>query len=136
VTVTVVDAQPFADAIKSAMQAQGIAYAEGKKPSVAVDRPYVVGWLDQGTVDDSSLRMRDGWSLVVVLQSYGLGPDSVRVAVRKARAAMFGLGNTTVGGRRVGLPMHVTPPPMQRDDDADPPIWWQSDEWRIPTTPA
>lgn len=135
-TVTVVDAQPFADAIKAAMQAQGITYAEGKKPTVAAGLPYVVGWLDQGTVDDSSLRMRDGWTLTVVLQSYGLAPDPVRVAVRKSRAAMFSLAGSTVGGRRVGLPVHVPPPPLQRDDDADPPIWWQSDEWRIPTTPA
>jgi hypothetical protein len=73
---------------------------------------------------------------VVVLQCYGLAPDSVRVAVRKSRAAMFSLAGTTVGGRLIGLPMHVTPPPMQRDDDADPPIWWQPDEWHLATTPA
>jgi hypothetical protein len=136
VSVVVVDAQPFADAIKSAMQAQSIAYAEGRKPAVAPGLPYVVGWLDPGTVSDSSLRGRDGWSLIVVLQSYALAPDSVRVAVRKSRAAMFGLNGATVGGRLIGLATHVTPPPMQRDDKADPQIWWQSDEWHLPTTPA
>jgi hypothetical protein len=31
-----------------------------------------VWWLDAGTVEDRSLRSRDGFSLVLVLQCYGL----------------------------------------------------------------
>jgi hypothetical protein len=136
VTITVVDAQPFADAIKSAMQAQTIAYARGQEACRGGWIPLRRGLAGSGHGDRLVPAGRDGWSLVVVLQCYGLAPDSVRVAVRKSRAAMFSLAGTTVGGRLIGLPMHVTPPPMQRDDDADPPIWWQSDEWHLPTTPA
>lgn len=135
-TVTVVDPKPLADAVAAAITGQGIAYALGRKPTVTGGSPYIVGWPDGGTVGDSSLRMRDGWSMVIVLQHYGLSPDSVWVALKKSRAAMFSLANTTVGGRRIGLPIHGEPPPLQRDDDADPPLFWLSDEWRIPTTPA
>jgi hypothetical protein len=71
-----------------------------------------------------------------VLQSYGSTPESVRIAVRQGRAAVFSLFGLTVGGRTVQMPSHTPPPPMQRDDDVQPPIWWQSDEWRIRTTPA
>lgn len=135
-TVTVVNPKPITDAIAAAMTGQGIAYDLGRKPTVASGAPYVVGWPDGGTVADSSLLMRDGWTLVIVLQCYGTSPDSVWVALRKSRAAMFSLARATVGGRLIGLPQHSTPPPLQRDDNPSPPLWWLSDEWRVPTSPA
>lgn len=134
-TITVVDAQPYADAIKAAVDAQGIPYAEGRKPAgLGTGVPYIVGWLDSGRVENRSLRSRDGFSLVVVLQSYGFSPDSVRFAVRKGRAAIASLAGATVGGRVVLLPSHEPAPPMGRDDDADPPLWWASDQWRFRTS--
>jgi hypothetical protein len=136
VTLPVVDVKPVADAIAAALTAQGLAHAEGKKPTVAAGRPYVVWWLDPGTVSNRSLASRDGLTVVVVLQCYGLTPDSVRFAVRKARQAVASLAGETVGDRVFRLPEHVPGPPMDRDDDADPPIWWQSDEWHLPTSPA
>jgi len=136
VTAPVVDAQPFADAIGAALTVQGIAHAEGRKPTVAAGLPYIVWWLDAGTVEDRSLRSRDGFSLVLVLQCYGLSVDAVRFAVRKGRSAVLSLSHATVGGRVLMVPEHSPGPPMSRDDDADPPIWWQSDEWRLRTSPA
>lgn len=136
-TAPVVDAQPYADAIKTAMAAQGITYAEGKKPaSVPLGTSYIVGWLDSGRVENRSLRSRDGFSLVVVLQSYGLSPDSVRFAVRKGRAAIASLAGVTAGSRVILPPSNEPGPPMERDDDVNPPLWWQSDEWRLRTSPA
>lgn len=134
--MTVVDAQPFADVIGAALDAQGIAHAEGRKPTVAAGLPYVVWWLDAGSVEDRSLRSRDGFSLVLVLQCYGFNPDAVRFAVRKGRAAVAGLAGAVAGDRVLMVPEQTPPPPMTRDDDADPPIWWQSDEWRLRTSPA
>jgi len=133
-TSPVVDGQPLAAALTEAMTAQGIAYAEGRKPTVAPGLPYIVGWFDAGTVEDRSLRSRDGWSTALVLQSYGATPESVRLAVRKGRTAVLGLTGAVVGGRTVLMPSHSEPPPMQRDDNVDPPIWWLSDEWRIRTS--
>jgi hypothetical protein len=137
VSAPVVDAQPYADAVKAAMAAQSIPYAEGRKPaSVPVGSPYVVGWFDPGRVENRSLRSRDGFSVVVVLQSYGSSPDSVRFAVRKGRMAIASLAGTAAGDRVILPPSHEPPPPMERDDDASPPLWWQSDEWRLRTSPA
>jgi hypothetical protein len=134
VTVPVIDAQPLITALAAALSAQGVAFGEGKKPTVAAGSPYIVGWFDSGTIENRSLRSRDGWSTAVVLQSYGSTPESVRIAVRKGRAAVFSLFGQAVGSRTVLMPEHLSPMPMQRDDDADPPIFWQSDEWRIRTT--
>jgi hypothetical protein len=137
VTIPVVDAQPYADAIEAAVTAQGVAYAEGRKPDgVPAGHPYIVGWLDAGTVGNRSMRSRDGFSLVVTLQCYGSSVDSVRFAVTRARAAVASLSGAAVGGRVLLVPSHEPSPPMDRDDDADPPIWWQSDEWRFRTSPA
>lgn len=133
-TVPVVDAQPLVAALTAAMATQGIAFAEGKKPTVTAGDPYIVGWFDSGVIEDRSMRSRDGWSTAVVLQSYGASPESVRIAVRQGRAAVLSLNGVVVGGRTVLMPSHSDPPPMQRDDDADPPIWWLSDEWRIRTS--
>ena len=135
-TVPVVDAQPFADAIKAALTAQDIAHAEGKKPAVAAGVPYIVWWLDPGTVTDRSLRSRDGFSLSLVLQHYGNSMDAVRIAVRRGRAAVFSLAGQTAGDRVFLMPSHGSPPPPDRDDKVSPPIWWQTDDWRLPTSPA
>lgn len=136
-TLPVIDLQPLVSAVKAAMQDEGIAYDEGRKPSgVTTGRPYVVGWFDQGLITDRSLRSRDGLVVVLVLQSYGFSPDSVRVAVRRSRVALAGLIGDTVGAFVLLPPEHRPGPPMQRDDAADPPLWWQSDEWLLRTSPA
>ena len=131
-TAPVVDAGLLVAAIKTAMT--GIAYGEAAKPTVTAGSPYVVAWFDSGTVGDRSLRSRDGFSLVATFQCYGSSPESVRIAVRKVRAAVFSLFGTTVGGRTVLMPESLASPPMQRDDDVQPPLWWQADEWRFRTT--
>jgi hypothetical protein len=134
VSFAVVDAQPFADAISTALTAQGIAHAEGRKPTVGPNLPYVVWWLDTGTITDRSLRSRDGFELVLVLQCYGFGPDAVRFAARNARTAVSALAGVSAGGRMLMVPEQSPSPPMSRDDKADPAIWWQSEEWRLRTS--
>lgn len=134
--VAVVDAQPLVDAITEAITAQGLAVGDGEKPAAAVGRPYVVAWFDSGTVEDRSMRSRDGFSLVGSFQVYGFDPDSVRWAVGKLRAAVLGLHRASVTGRNVLMPEHLAGPPMSRDNAADPPLWWQVDEWRLRTSPA
>lgn len=133
-TVAVINAQPFIDAIKAAVT--GVAYAEGRKPTVAAGSPYVVAWFDSGSVTDISLAARDGFEIVATFECYGSAPDSVRFAVRKVRAAVFSLAGQTVGGRLLQMPENVASPSIQRDDDVQPPLWWQPDVWRFRTYPA
>lgn len=130
-TAPIVDAQPLIDAIEAAVVAQGVAIGNGEKPDVADGDPYIVHWAGSGAVDDRTMRSRDGFFLTVPFQVYGFDPDSIRWAVKKLRTAVLSLHRTTVDGRAVQMPSHVEPPPMSRDDDADPTLWWQYDEWRI-----
>lgn len=130
----VVSAQPLVEAIEAAIAAQSLAVGNGEKPAVAAGLPYVVAWFDAGTVGDRSLRSRDGFALTAVFQVYGFDPDSVQGAVPKVRAAVLGLHGTEVDGRRVKMPVNLSSPPMERDDKADPQLWWQVDEWRFRTS--
>lgn len=132
-TAPVVDAQPIVAAIKAAL-AGDVLLGEGVKPKNVGDEPYVVAFFDAGTVGNRSLVSRDGWSLVGTFHASGLTPESARVAVRKLRAAILGLHLTTVGGRTLLMPEHLSGTPMQRDDDADPPLFIQIDEWRFRTS--
>lgn len=132
----IVDAQPLIDAVKAAVSAGGAAGVPvdvGRKPANATTR-WIVLWPDTGTVDDRSLKSRDGWSIVLPAQCYGLTPEAAAYAVRKYGAAILGLHGTVVAGRTVHMPVHERPPPLSRDDDADPPIFMQYDEWRIRTS--
>jgi hypothetical protein len=130
-TAPVVDAQPLIDAIKAEVTAAGVAIAEGKKPTVSAGRPYIVAFYDSGAVDDRSLRSRDGWAMVGSFQCAGLSPESARFAARKLRGALLALHGATFGDRALQMPAHLGPLPMQRDDDAEPVLFIQIEEWRL-----
>lgn len=122
-------------ALATELTARGIAFGHGKKPTVAPGAPYIVGFFDAGRIEDRSLVSRDGWSTVGAFHCAGLTPESAFVATRKLREAALALSGQTVGGRRVQKPSQVIePPPVDRDDDADPVIYVQYDEWRFRTT--
>lgn len=133
-TVPVVDAQPLVDAVRAAVAAQQVAVDVGQKPTVAAGKPWVVMWPDSGAVVDRSLRSRDGFTMRVSFQCFGLSPASALWAVRRVRVAVLGLAEQTVAGRIVRLPsLMESPPPLTRDDDVNPPIWMQYDEARFRT---
>lgn len=133
-TAPVVDARPLVDAIEAAVIAGGVLFGDGVKPANVGTKPYVVAFFDGGTVDDRSLKSRDGWVLTGTFHCSGLTPDSARIAVRGLRSAILGLRGAVIDGRTVQMPVHLTGAPMTRDDDADPPLFIQVDEWRIRTS--
>jgi hypothetical protein len=128
---SVVDAGPLIKAITDAVAANGVLIAEGMKPVNVGSKPYVVAFFDAGTIGDRSLKSRDGFSVYASFQCAGLSPESARFAVTKLRQAVLGLFNTTVGDRRLLMPSHEFGGPMDRDDDADPVLFVQIDEWRF-----
>lgn len=135
-TVQVVDSHPVVAAIGSAVTTGGVAFGDGKKPANVGSKPYVVAFFDAGTVTDRSLASRDGWELYCSFQCAGLSPEAVRIAIRKVRAAVLGLRRQVLGGRLILMPTHEYGAPMSREDDADPTLFIQIDEWRIRTSPA
>jgi hypothetical protein len=136
VTAPVVDAQPLIAAVARAITDAQVTFAEAVKPANVGTKPYVVGFFDTGSISDRSLRSRDGLSFVGTFQCAGLTPESARVAVRRLRAALLGLHLTVAGGRQFLMPEHLVGVPMDRDDDADPPLFIAVDEWRFRTTAA
>ena len=130
-TAPVVDVEPLIQAIKTSVTNAGVAVGEGRKPTVAAGRPYIVAFFDPGAVEDRSLRSRDGISIVGSFQCAGLTPESARFASRKLRDALLALHLTAFGDRRLLMPSHLGPLPMQRDDDADPVLFVVIDEWRF-----
>lgn len=130
-TTPVVDARPVVDAIEAALLAGGVVFGDSVKPANVGTKPYVVGFFDAGTITDQTMKSRDGWSIVGSFHCSGLSPDSARFAVIKLRAAILGLQGQTIGGRTVLKPTHEVGRPMDRDDDADPPLFIQFDEWRL-----
>lgn len=131
----VVSAQPLVEAVEAAITAQGLAVGDGEKPASAPGRPYVVGWFGGGTIENRSMRSRDGFSLTFVLQVYGFDPDSIRWAVVRVHQAVLGLFGAVIDGRTVQMPVHQADQTMpERDDKADPPIWSYAEEWRIRTS--
>lgn len=130
-TVPVVDARPVVDAIEAAVIAGGVAFGDGVKPADVGTKPYVVAFFDSGTVDNRSLKSRDGWVITGTFHNSGLTPDAARIATVKLRAAILGLHGQTIAGRQVKMPENLVARPMDRDDDADPPLFIQVDEWRL-----
>lgn len=134
-TAPVVNASPLIDAIKTAVTTAGVAFSEGRKPTVDAGKPWIVAFFDAGQVEDRTLLSRDGWSMIGSFQCAGLTPESARFAARKLRGALLGMRGQVFDGRALHLPSHLGPLPLQRDDDADPVVFIQIDEWRFRTTP-
>lgn len=130
----IVNPQPVIAAIKAAVEGAGFAFGDSRKPAVVGTKPWVVAWFDAGIVEDRTMRSRDGWSMVGTFHSVGLTPEAARIAARAVRNAVLGLHLAVIDGRTVQMPENLSSLPMQRDDDVDPPIFDQVDEWRIRTT--
>ena len=134
-TAPVATAQPIIDALKGALTTAGVALGDGVKPAGATTR-YIVAWFDAGTVTDASLRARDGFDVVGTFHCYGQTPEAARFAHRALTGAVLALRGQPVGDRHVLAPEQLTSLPLQRDDDASPPLFDAVCEWRIPTCPA
>jgi DNA-binding PucR family transcriptional regulator len=132
VTTPVASVQPFVDALKTALAASSVALGDGVKPSTATTR-YIVAWFNAGTVTDSSLLSRDGFTVVGTFHCYGQTPEAARFAYRALTAAVLALAGQTLGDRMALMPEQLTALPLQRDDDLSPPLYDAVCEWRIPT---
>lgn len=132
----VIELQPLVDEISSRVAALGVPFGDGHEPDRVDNNPWVVGWFDAGTYAARSLIGGDAWSTVGTFHCCGLTPESARVAVRRLTEVIKGLHLAVVDGRQVQMPQQLTASPLDRDDDADPPVYLQAVEWRLRTSPA
>jgi hypothetical protein len=128
-----VDVAPLIAAIRAGLAAHpaDLAFDEGRQPANVSGRPYIVAFFDSGTIENRSMRSRDGWSTVGTFHCAGLSPQSARVAVRALRTVILGLTGAPFAGGTLRVPEHIAGAPMDRDDDAQPVLFIQIDEWRF-----
>lgn len=129
-TTPVIDSKSLLAAIDTAVTAAGVAFDVGRKPADATTR-YVIAWPNGGVIENRSMRSRDGWSIVIPTQSYGLSPEAALFAFHAQRRAILGMHGQAFAGKQIHVLTPTDPPPLSRDDDGDKPIWTQYDEWRI-----
>lgn len=111
-------------------------YVGGAPPAPAVlpDR-YLVLYPDPGQALSESLAdERTDWSGMVQITCVARIPDAaVWLADRVRRALAVPL---TVAGRAAWRPEELGGPPLQRDDDETPPLFYLPVQYRLRSTPA
>jgi hypothetical protein len=130
--------RPHAAAVVVMLTAGGCpAYdSEGPIPTARPGSGWVVLWADPGTPEGTlGDRHRD---LLLEFQATAVGctPEQCRWAVDKARTILLGT-IPAIAGRAVEPLWQVgQPPPIQRDDDEQPPLFYQPVSYRLRSVPA
>lgn len=132
------DVLPHMDAVQAALETAGLTVYVGGTPTstgwTAPDK-FAVLYPDPGmAVRESLADQRTDFDST--MQITCVGGDPVRALwvagrVRKALAAPL-----TVTGRKCWPPEDLGGPPVQRDDDVTPPLWFVPVQYRICSTPA
>lgn len=124
---------PHTDAIEAVLIGAGLTVSLGQAP-VGVEPPYVVIYPDPGQAGPVSLADPLGaFEAVVQLTCVGLTAEQALSLSDRARAALS--VPLAVTGRAGQLPEHLGGPPVQRDDDVTPPLFYAPAQFRIRSTP-
>jgi hypothetical protein len=124
-----------ATAVLAALVDGGLAAYDGQAPPGATG-PRVVVYFDAGA-DSGTLGDRHRW-LLVEFQATAVGttPKQARWASDKTRAVLL-TAQLVVPGRSVSPLWQVgAPPPIQRDDDVTPPLFYQPVSYQFRSGPA
>jgi hypothetical protein len=114
----------------------GVPWVSGSSPPGTARKPWVVIWPDAGVRSAVTMKANDGYAETWVCHCFGLTPDSAAVAARLLTAAIYNLHQDIVRAGWCSSPEQTSAVPLQRDDDADPPLWNYVMEWRLRTSPA
>lgn len=125
---------PHADAVQAAIAAQGVTVYLAGAPAGAPDK-YAVVYPDPGqTVRESLADARTDFTAVVQVTCVGATAEKalwVTGRVRRALAVPL-----TVDGRACWRPEDLGGPPLARDDDVTPPVFFLPVEYRLQSTSA
>ncbi|MGW5126682.1 hypothetical protein ACWEQ7_22030 [Streptomyces sp. NPDC004069] len=131
------DVLPHLDAVQAALEDAGLTVYVGGTPGGRWTPPdhFAVLYPDPGMATSESLaNARTGFE--ATMQITCVGGDPVRalwVAGRVRQALAVPL---EVEGRSCWPPEDLGGPPVQRDDDVTPPLWYVPVQYRIRSTPA
>lgn len=120
-------------AVIAALEAADLAVGLGQKPEGAGTKYAVLSTF--GDVEPSSVSEPYGAFIWTgQLMCVGQGPEQAEWVSDRARSVL--LGPLSITGRTWISVSHEPGPPLQRDEDVNPPLFWLSETYRILTHPA
>jgi hypothetical protein len=129
---------PHLDAVKTALEAVGLTVYVGVSPTAAgwtAPDKYAVLHPDPGmAVRESLANERTDFDSVMQVTCTGSDPERVLWVADKVRKALA--APLDVEGRSCWPPEDLGGPPLARDDDVTPPVYYLPVQYRICSTPA
>ncbi|MGR3870984.1 hypothetical protein ACUXZZ_20620 [Streptomyces graminifolii] len=135
---TVPDVLPHADAVQSALEDVGLTVYLGGTPSAAGWSPpdkFAVLYPDPGmAVRESLADERTAFDSTMQITCVGSSAERALWVAGKVRQALA--AGITVAGRSCWLPEDLGGPPVARDDDVTPPVYFVPVQYRVCSNPA
>ncbi|MFG2400772.1 hypothetical protein [Streptomyces lydicus] len=131
---TAPDIGPHLDAVVGVLEGAGLAVGQGGAPSpVPASKRYVAVYFDPGTVGRESLA-DERTDLAVLFQVTCVGPTATQClwVAQQVRKALYGV--LAVAGRSAFRPEELGGPPVARDDDVSPPLFFLPVQYRLQST--
>ncbi|MFD9124354.1 hypothetical protein [Kitasatospora sp. NPDC059571] len=127
---------PHVQAVEDVLTAAGLTVYQGGAPPGPAAPPatYVVLYPSPGTLESASLADdRTVLDTTVQLTCVGSTPQGAVGTADRAAAALS--PPLTVAGRACWRPERLGGPPLQRDDDLAPPLWYLPVQYRLRSLP-
>lgn len=131
---TAPDLGPHLDAVMGALEGAGLAVGQGGAPSsVPASGRYVALYFDPGTVGRESLAdKRTDFSLLFQVTCVAPTATACLWVAQQVRKAFF--VPLAVEGRMAWRPEELGGPPVARDDDVSPPLYFLPVQYRLNST--
>ncbi|GAA1164143.1 hypothetical protein F4556_002361 [Kitasatospora gansuensis] len=135
-TAPALAALPHIMAVQAALEAAGLTvYVGGAPAAITLPKTYVVLYPDDGVASAASLADdRTRLDLLVQLTCVSTTWEGALGTADWARSALC--GPLTVPGRQSWRPEELGGPPLQRDDDVTPPLYYLPVQYRLRSAPA
>ncbi|OKI22205.1 hypothetical protein [Streptomyces sp. CB03911] len=133
--MTTPTALPDVLAVQAALTTAQLTAYLGGAPAGALPKAYVVLYPSAGQATAASLA-DDRTTLDTLLQTTCVAstPEGALGTADRVRAALA--GTPVVAGRALWRPEELGGPPLQRDDDLSPPVFYVAVQWRLRSIPA
>lgn len=128
------DIKPHFDAIAAALTAGGLVVGDGGKPAtIPAGGIYVVLYLDPGqSMPESLVDARTDFLLGFQVTCVGPTAEKCRWAAQRTRMALH--APLAVAGRTAWRAHEEGGPPIQRDDDVSPPLYYLPVQYTLQST--
>ncbi|MFD8577148.1 hypothetical protein ACFV1H_17680 [Streptomyces virginiae] len=128
------DIKPHLDAVKAALAGVGLAVGDGGRPAVVPSTGiYAALYFDPGqSVRESLADLRTDFTMAFQVTYVGPTAEKALWAAQKGREALH--AQLTVAGRTAWRPEELGGPPLDRDDDVSPPLYFLPVQYRLQST--